>query len=60
MSARATELLLTIGLLLQTLAPLLDLLAGFREAVRKAAICGDHAAVLRLADVLRGIIKMSA
>jgi hypothetical protein len=38
----------------QTLAPLLDALTVFRETVRKAAIAGDHAAVLRLTDQLRG------
>ena len=38
----------------QTLGPLLDALTVFRETVRKAAMAGDHAAVLRLTDQLRG------
>jgi cysteinyl-tRNA synthetase len=37
----------------QVLAPYLDVLTKFRESVRVAAISGDTAAVLRLADALR-------
>lgn len=41
----------------QTLGPLLDALTVFRETVRKAAMAGDHAAVLRLTDQLRGAAR---